>query len=128
MALPLMRMCQRRDTAGAVSSRSLTFFSRFTSCVLFTAYHDFSLIIVGVATFVATRSNKGRWGRVEVSEGVFLSLLLSLLLDLVGPFRGAFLAKLWKGGVTYLIYKQALDTPKPVQEPGIKANDNFMWR
>lgn len=98
MALPLMRMCQRRDTAGAVSSRSLTFFSRFTSCVLFTAYHDFSLIIVGVATFVATRSNKGRWGRVEVSEGVFLSLLLSLLLDLVGPFRGAFLAKLWKGG------------------------------
>jgi hypothetical protein len=50
------------------------FFSRFTSCALFTAYHDFPLIIVGVATFVATRSNKGRWGRVAVSEGGIFEL------------------------------------------------------
>src|SRR5215469_6781366 len=67
---------RRRDSAGAVYSRSLMFFSHFTFCVLFTAYRDFPLIIVGVATFVATRSNKGRWGRVEVSGGIFLSLLL----------------------------------------------------
>jgi hypothetical protein len=30
------------------------FFSRFTSCALFAAYHDFPLKIVGDATFVAT--------------------------------------------------------------------------
>jgi hypothetical protein len=65
---------RRRDSAGAVYSPSLMFFSRSTSCALIASHREFPLKIVGVATFVATRSNKGRWGRVEVSEGDIFEL------------------------------------------------------
>jgi hypothetical protein len=45
---------RRRDSTGAVYSRSLMFFPCLNSCALFAAYHDFLLKIVSDATFVAT--------------------------------------------------------------------------
>jgi hypothetical protein len=47
-------LLRRRDSTGAVYSRSLMFFSCLNSCALVAAYYDFPLKIVGNATFVAT--------------------------------------------------------------------------